>query len=58
MHAQVAPEDLDNLKDSLEHYLDCAADPDFVEVGWACSMHAWGQCACECCEEMHCRPTQ
>ena len=33
MAAQVAPEDLDGLKDSLEHYLDCAAEPDFVEVG-------------------------
>ncbi len=38
MHAQVAPEDLDGLKDSLEHYLDCAAEPDFVEVGQSLRM--------------------
>ncbi len=31
--AQVRAEDLDmNLKDSLEHYLECADDPDFVEA--------------------------
>ena len=31
--AQVRAEDLEmNLKDSLEHYLECADDPDFVEA--------------------------
>ena len=32
-HAQVSAGDLElNLKDSLEHYLECSDDPDFVEV--------------------------
>ena len=30
--AQVVPNDLGNLKDSMEHYLQDAADFDFVEV--------------------------
>lgn len=29
---QVAPEDLDNLRESLEHYLEAATDPDFFEA--------------------------
>lgn len=29
---QVEPNDLGNLKDSMEHYLQDAAEPDFVEV--------------------------
>ena len=32
-HAQVSAADLEqNLKESLEHYLDCSDDPDYVEV--------------------------
>ena len=31
--AQVEPDDLGNLKDSMEHYLQDAAEPDFVEAG-------------------------
>ena len=30
---QVEPDDLGNLKDSMEHYLQDAAEPDFVEAG-------------------------
>ena len=30
--AQVVPNDLGNLKDSMEHYLQDAAELDFVEV--------------------------
>ena len=30
----MTPEELEaNLKDSLEHYLECATEPDFLEVG-------------------------
>lgn len=33
IHAQVSAADLEqNLKESLEHYLDCSDDPDYVEV--------------------------
>ena len=32
MLLQVEPNDLGNLKDSMEHYLQDAAEPDFVEV--------------------------
>lgn len=32
MRVQVEPNDLGNLKDSMEHYLQDAAEPDFVEV--------------------------
>ena len=32
MEVQVEPNDLGNLKDSMEHYLQDAAEPDFVEV--------------------------
>ena len=36
MSAQVEPDDLGNLKDSMEHYLQDAAEPDFVEVCRTC----------------------
>ena len=33
INAQVSAADLEqNLKESLEHYLDCSDDPDYVEV--------------------------
>lgn len=36
VHAQVSAADLEqNLKESLEHYLDCSDDPDYVEVNSA-----------------------
>ena len=34
---QVEPDDLGNLKDSMEHYLQDAAEPDFVEAGPLCT---------------------